>query len=194
MTIVPNRDEQYEITCVFAPGSQSKGCRIVIMPERGGGDCELNITARRPEGGGESVVNVDLPAAGEYSLVVYDDELVTQENPALTTYLSIPGPTPEAGIQCLDYSALPVHCANLQGVCLIWKVNRPVTMKRSTVGLKFSVLFFVPSIMLLLCVVALVTGIVIAVAVISGSLFVASLIITRKCRGTGTLFVSLCFH
>ena len=57
-------------------------------------------------------------------------------------------------------------------------------MKRSTVGLKLSVLFFVPSILLLnLCVVALVTGIVIAVAVISGALFVASLIITRKCRG-----------
>ena len=101
MTIVPNRDEQYEITCVFAPGSQSKGCRIVIMPEGGGGDCELNITARRPEGGGESVVNVDLPAAGEYSLVVYDDELVTQENPAFTTSLPIPGPTPEAGVCAL---------------------------------------------------------------------------------------------
>ena len=97
VTIEPNRDGQYEITCVFAPGSQSKGCRIVILPEGGGGDCELNITARRPEGGGESVVNVDLPAAGEYSLVVYDVELVTQENPALTTSLTIPGPTPDAG-------------------------------------------------------------------------------------------------
>ena len=43
-------------------------------------------------------MNVDLPAAGEYSLVVYDDELVTQENPAFTTSLSIPGSTPEAGI------------------------------------------------------------------------------------------------
>ena len=27
-------------------------------------------------------------------------------------------------------------------MCLIWKLNRPVTMKRSTVGLKISVLFF----------------------------------------------------
>ena len=143
MSLEPKREGQYEITCVFAPGSQSKGCRIVIVPEGGGGDCELNITARRPEGGGKSVVNVDLPAAGEYSLVVYDDELVTRENPALTTSLPIPGPTPEAGsYMCLDYSALPVHCANLQGVCLIWKLNRPVTMKRSTVGLKISVLFF----------------------------------------------------
>ena len=67
-------------------------------------------------------------------------------------------------------------------------------MKRSTVSLKFSVLFFVPSILLLnLCVVALVTGIVIAVAVISGALFVTSLIITRKCRGMGTLFVLFCY-
>ena len=98
VTIVPKRDGQYEITCVFASGSQSKGCRIVILPEGGGGDCELSITARRPERGGESVVNVDLPAAGEYSLVVYDDELVTQGNPAFTTSLSIPGPTPKAGI------------------------------------------------------------------------------------------------
>ena len=101
MTIVPKRDGQYEITCAFAPGSQSEGCRIVIMPEGGGGDCELNITAQRPEGGGESVVNVDLPAAGDYSLVVYDDELVTRENPVFTTSLSIPGPTPEAGICAL---------------------------------------------------------------------------------------------
>ena len=80
-------------------------------------------------------------------------------------------------------------------MCLIWKLNRPVTVKRSTVGFKFLVLFcctihFVTSV----CIVALVTGIVIAVAVISGTLFVASIIITRKCRGTGTLFVSLCFH
>ena len=66
-------------------------------------------------------------------------------------------------------------------MCFIWKLNRPVMMKRSTVGLKLLVLLFVPSILLLLCVVALVTGIVIAVAVMSGALFVASLIITRKC-------------
>ena len=63
MTIVPKRDGQYEITCVFAPGSQSKGCRIVLMPEGGGGDCELNITARRPEGGGESVYSECGPAS-----------------------------------------------------------------------------------------------------------------------------------
>ena len=42
MSIVPNREGQYEITCVFAPGSQSKGCRIVILPEGRGGDCELH--------------------------------------------------------------------------------------------------------------------------------------------------------
>ena len=115
MTIEPNRDEQYEITCVFAPGSQSKGCRIVIMPEGRGGDCELNITVRRPEGGGESVVNMDLPAAEEYSLVVYDDELVTQENPAFTTSLSIPGPTPEAGI-C---AVIVVHCQFIVLTCRV---------------------------------------------------------------------------
>ena len=96
---------------------------------------------------------------------------------------------------CLDCSVLPLHCANLQGVCLIWKLNRPVTMKRSTVGLKLSVLFFCTiHFVTSVCIVALVTGIVIAVAVISGALFVASLIITRKCRGMGTLFVSLCLH
>ena len=63
-------------------------------------------------------------------------------------------------------------------------------------GLKLSVLTFVATINFVtsVCIVALVTGIVIAVAVISGALFLASLIITRKCRGTGMLFVSLCFH
>ena len=70
------------------------------------------------------------------------------------------------------------------------------TSDEEEINSRFKILgvIFVPSILLLLCVVALVTGIIIAVAVISGALFVASLIITRKCRGTGTLFVSLCFH
>ena len=80
-----------QITCYFAPGSQIKGCRIVIIQEGRGGDCGLNTTATRLEGAGDAVVNVELPA-GEYSVVVYDDEQVT-ENPAYTTTLSIPGAT-----------------------------------------------------------------------------------------------------
>ncbi|CAI8005288.1 hypothetical protein GBAR_LOCUS4127 [Geodia barretti] len=71
---------------------QTKGCRIVIIPEGRGGDCELNTTATRLEGAGDARVNVELPA-GEYSVVVYDDEQVTEENPAYTTTLSIPGAT-----------------------------------------------------------------------------------------------------
>ncbi|CAI8005289.1 hypothetical protein GBAR_LOCUS4127 [Geodia barretti] len=70
----------------------TKGCRIVIIPEGRGGDCELNTTATRLEGAGDARVNVELPA-GEYSVVVYDDEQVTEENPAYTTTLSIPGAT-----------------------------------------------------------------------------------------------------
>ena len=83
----------HEITCYFAPGSQIKGCRIVIIQEGRGGDCELNTTATRLEGAGDAVVNVELPA-GEYSVVVYDDEevkTVGQENPAYTTTLSVSG-------------------------------------------------------------------------------------------------------
>ena len=58
-------------------------------------DCELHTTATRQEGAGDAVVNVTLPA-GEYSVVVYDDELVTgEENPAFTTTLSVPGTTVE---------------------------------------------------------------------------------------------------
>ena len=80
----------HEITCYFVPGSQTKGCRIVIIQEGRGGDCELNTTATRLEGAGDAVVNVELPA-GEYLVVVYDDE--QEENPAYTTTLSIPGVT-----------------------------------------------------------------------------------------------------
>ena len=79
---------QYEITCYFASGSEVKGCRIVIISERR--DCELHTTATRQEGAGDAVVNVTLPT-GEYSVVVYDDELVTAENPAFNTTLSVPG-------------------------------------------------------------------------------------------------------
>ena len=87
----------HEITCYFAPRSQTKGCRIVIIQEGRGGDCELNKTAARLEGAGDARVNVELPA-GEYSVAVYDDEQVTEENPAYTTTLSIPGATPVVGM------------------------------------------------------------------------------------------------
>ena len=80
----------HEITCYFAPGSEVKGCRIVLISERR--DCELHTTATRQEGAGDAVVNVTLPA-GEYSVVVYDDELVTEENPAFSTTLSVTGTT-----------------------------------------------------------------------------------------------------
>ena len=83
----------HDIACYFAPGSQTKGCRIVIIPEGRGGDCELNKTATRLEGAGDARVNVELPA-GEYSVAVYDDEevkTVGQENPAYTTTLSVSG-------------------------------------------------------------------------------------------------------
>ena len=86
--VIRETSSGHEITCYFAPGSEVKGCRIVIMSERRG--CELHTTATRQEGAGDAVVNVTLPA-GEYSVVVYDDELVTEENPAFTTTLSLPG-------------------------------------------------------------------------------------------------------
>ena len=91
--VIEEKSSGHEITCYFAPGSQIKGCRIVIIPEGRGGDCELNTTATRLEGAGDAVVNVELPA-GEYSVVVYDDEevkTVGQENPAYTTTLSVSG-------------------------------------------------------------------------------------------------------
>ena len=94
---IKEKSSEHEITCYFAPGSQTKGCRIVIIQEGRGGDCELNTTATRLEGAGDARVNVELPA-GEYSVVVYDDEQVTEENPAYTTTLSIPGATPVVGM------------------------------------------------------------------------------------------------
>ena len=96
VVIREKRSGQYEITCYFASGSKVKGCRIVIISERR--DCELHTTATRQEGAGDAVVNVTLPA-GEYSVVVYDDELVTEENPAFNTTLSVTVPgTIVAGI------------------------------------------------------------------------------------------------
>jgi hypothetical protein len=95
--VIEEERSGHEITCYFAPGSQTKGCRIVIIQEgRGGDDCQFNTTATRLEGAGDAVVNVELPA-GEYSVVVYDDEQVPEENPAYTTTLSIPGATPIVG-------------------------------------------------------------------------------------------------
>ena len=91
--MIEEKRSGHEITSFFAPGSQTKGCRIVIIQEGRGGDCELNTTATRLEGAGDDAVNVELPA-GEYSVVVYDDEevkTVGQENPAYTTTLSVSG-------------------------------------------------------------------------------------------------------
>ena len=75
-------DDEYEITCYFAAGSKARGCRIVLIHEDNG-ECELNVT--RPEGSGEAVMKVTLPA-GQYSLLVYDDDYdMSQQNPVFTT-------------------------------------------------------------------------------------------------------------
>ena len=54
---IEEKSSVHEIACYFAPGSQTKGCRIVIIPEGRGGDCELNTTttATRLEGAGDAV-------------------------------------------------------------------------------------------------------------------------------------------
>ena len=79
-------NDEYEMTCYFADGSKARGCRIVLIHEDNG-ECKLNVT--RPEGSEEAVMNVTLPA-GQYSLLVYDDdeENSGQENPAYTTSIS----------------------------------------------------------------------------------------------------------
>ena len=98
--VIEEKSSGYDITCYFARGSQIKGCRIVIISEGRGGDCEFNTTATKLEGARDAAVNVELPA-GEYSIVVYDDEQVTEENPAYTSTLSIPGATtPVVGMAC----------------------------------------------------------------------------------------------
>ena len=71
------------MTCYFAAGSKARGCRIVVIHEDNG-ECELNVT--RPEGSGEAAMKVTLPA-GQYSLLVYDDDDMSQQNPAFTTTL-----------------------------------------------------------------------------------------------------------
>ena len=76
-------NNEYEMTCYFAAGSKARGCRIVVF-HKDNGECELNVT--RPEGSGEAVMKVTLPA-GQYSLLVYDDDDddMSQQNPAFTT-------------------------------------------------------------------------------------------------------------
>ena len=76
-------NDEYEMTCYFAAGSKARGCRIVVIHEDNG-ECELNVT--RPEGSGEAVMKVTLPA-GQYSLLVYDDDDddMSQQNPAFNT-------------------------------------------------------------------------------------------------------------
>ncbi|CAI7999765.1 hypothetical protein GBAR_LOCUS2785 [Geodia barretti] len=51
---IEQKSRGHEIACYFAPGSQTKGCRIVIIQEGRGGDCELNTTATRLEGAGDA--------------------------------------------------------------------------------------------------------------------------------------------
>ena len=88
---------------LLCSGVTDQGCRIVIIQEGRGGDCELKTTATRLEGAGDAVVNVELPA-GEYSVAVYDDEemkTIGQENPAYTTTLSVSG-TPYLGKDPVD--------------------------------------------------------------------------------------------
>ncbi|CAI8009840.1 hypothetical protein GBAR_LOCUS6564 [Geodia barretti] len=78
---------EYEITCYFASGSEARGCRIVLINDEGEGREECN--AQRLEGVGEAVIKATLPA-GEYSLLVYDDDddSMGQENPAYHTLVS----------------------------------------------------------------------------------------------------------
>ena len=78
---------EYEITCYFASGSEARGCRIVLTNNQGEGKEECN--AQRLEGVGEAVIKAMLPA-GEYSLLVYDDDddSMGQENPAYHTLVS----------------------------------------------------------------------------------------------------------
>ena len=69
-------NEFYVITCFFANGARARGCRIVLTwtTEEGVGECELSAT--RQDGVNEATVRVQLPA-GEYSLLVYDDDQTT---------------------------------------------------------------------------------------------------------------------
>ena len=84
-------NNEYEITCYFATGSRARGCRIVLINDQGEGKEECN--AQRLEGVGEAVMKATLPA-GEYSLLVYDDDddYMGQENPAYRTYVSSTSP------------------------------------------------------------------------------------------------------
>ena len=84
-------NNEYEIICYFATGSKARGCRIVLTNDQEEEKEECN--AQRLEGVGEAVIKATLPA-GEYSLLVYDDDddYMGQENPAYHTYVSSTSP------------------------------------------------------------------------------------------------------
>ena len=82
------RDEYLNVTCHFAQGSLIKGCRIIITANNGTNmSCEF--IAVREEGSSEALIRVILPA-GNYIVLVYDDEDVAVQNVAYYTSLTIP--------------------------------------------------------------------------------------------------------
>ena len=89
------RDSELEgyisITCHFAQGSLIKGCRIIISQTADNGAneiCKYMYIAIREEGRSEALIQVTLPA-GNYTVVVYDDEDVAIQNAAYNTTITV---------------------------------------------------------------------------------------------------------
>ena len=83
-------DEYINITCHFAQGSLIRGCIIVTITQiaDGGRHKSCELIATREEGHLEALIQVVLPA-GQYIVVVYDDEEVAVRNAAYITTLMI---------------------------------------------------------------------------------------------------------
>ena len=90
--ITPQNDvkEFTNITCHFALGSLVRRCKIIILVdvERKSNIEQCEYTATREEGSAEGTISVILPR-GVYTVVVYDDEDVDGENPAINTTITI---------------------------------------------------------------------------------------------------------
>ena len=83
-----DREGYFDITCHFAQGSETKGCRIIIaqsdqLEEESDKNCELTVSKE------ETTIAFRLPK-GNYTISVYDYEDTVLGNAAFNTSITIP--------------------------------------------------------------------------------------------------------
>ena len=83
-----DREGYVDITCHFAQGSETKGCRIIVaqsdqLEEESDKNCELTVSKE------ETTIAIRMPK-GNYTISVYDYEDTVLGNAAFNTSITIP--------------------------------------------------------------------------------------------------------